>query len=57
MEVQREPKAAKGPLAWDGVRIAKKPGNAGGVKDPTAEDRERRNICYTLRWENRWEQI
>jgi len=49
MEVQREPKAAKGPLAWDGVRIAKKPGNAGGVKDPTAEDRERRNICYTLR--------
>lgn len=32
-----------------GAGIARKPGNAGGVKAPTAVDRERRNICYTQR--------
>jgi hypothetical protein len=29
--------------------IAKKPGNAGGVKAFTAFNRERTNICYTQR--------
>jgi len=42
-------RATKGHSLGMGYGIAKKPGNAGGVKDPTAGDRERRNICYTLR--------
>lgn len=39
----------KGHLLGMGAGIAKKPGNAGGVKAPTAVARVRRNIYYTLR--------
>lgn len=35
---------------WDEGRIAKKLGNAGGVKALTAVDRGWRNICHIQRW-------
>jgi hypothetical protein len=48
-ELTRERRTAEDPDLGMRAGIAKKPGNAGGVKAFTVGDRERTNISYTQR--------